>query len=162
MSTLARRDDHRRAGNRDACAASRGATTSGSPGTASAARSSPSGSSRWRCCSCCCTPSTCSSGNGRLRDRRRCDSVVSADGQPVRRRRSCARCRWCPLVIGLFWGVPVVARELELRTATLAWSQDVSPRRWLRRAVAVLVALTVVVSGVACLWAAAALARTMQ
>lgn len=36
-----------------------------------------------------------------------------------------------PLVAGLFWGAPVLARELERGTHRLAWTQSVSRRRWL-------------------------------
>jgi hypothetical protein len=35
-----------------------------------------------------------------------------------------------PLVFGMFWGAPVVARELEEDTASLVWTQGVSRRRW--------------------------------
>jgi hypothetical protein len=58
-----------------------------------------------------------------------------------------------PLLIGLFWGVPAVAREFEARTTTLVWSQDVSPRGWLVGRLATLLALTVVVSGAVSLFA---------
>jgi hypothetical protein len=36
-----------------------------------------------------------------------------------------------PLLFGMFWGAPLVARELEERTADLAWTQSVPRRRWL-------------------------------
>lgn len=36
-----------------------------------------------------------------------------------------------PLLIGVFLGAPLLAREHEQRTLLLAWSQDVSPQRWL-------------------------------
>ncbi|HET6744704.1 MAG TPA: hypothetical protein VFH90_02515 [Candidatus Limnocylindria bacterium] len=36
-----------------------------------------------------------------------------------------------PFVLGLFLGVPVVAREIEGRTAGIAWTLDPSRRRWL-------------------------------
>lgn len=36
-----------------------------------------------------------------------------------------------PILMGLFLGVPLVARELESRTAPLAWSLSRSRRRWL-------------------------------
>ncbi|OKI65531.1 hypothetical protein A6A27_24445 [Micromonospora sp. CB01531] len=39
--------------------------------------------------------------------------------------------QYTPLLIGVFIGVPVLAREHEQRTLLLAWSQDVSPVRWL-------------------------------
>lgn len=43
-----------------------------------------------------------------------------------------------PLLIGVFLGVPLLAREHEQRTLLLAWSQDVSRMRWLWTKVAVL------------------------
>jgi hypothetical protein len=36
-----------------------------------------------------------------------------------------------PLLAGVFWGAPVLARELERGTHRLAWTQSVSRRRWL-------------------------------
>jgi len=36
-----------------------------------------------------------------------------------------------PFVVGLLLGVPVVGREIEMRTATLAWSLSGDRRRWL-------------------------------
>jgi hypothetical protein len=39
--------------------------------------------------------------------------------------------QYMPLLIGVFVGVPVLSREHEQRTLLLAWSQDVSPARWL-------------------------------
>jgi ABC-type transport system involved in multi-copper enzyme maturation permease subunit len=36
-----------------------------------------------------------------------------------------------PAVIGLFWGAPLVARELETGTSALAWGQSVTRTRWL-------------------------------
>ena len=39
--------------------------------------------------------------------------------------------QYLPLLIGMFLGVPVLAREFEQRTLLLAWSQDVSPMRWM-------------------------------
>lgn len=39
--------------------------------------------------------------------------------------------RYVPLLIGVFLGVPLLAREYEQRTLVLAWSQDVSPMRWM-------------------------------
>jgi hypothetical protein len=36
-----------------------------------------------------------------------------------------------PAIIGIFWGVPTVARELETGTHSLVWNQTVSRRRWL-------------------------------
>jgi ABC-type transport system involved in multi-copper enzyme maturation permease subunit len=36
-----------------------------------------------------------------------------------------------PAVIGLFWGAPLIARELETGTFRLAWNQTVTRERWL-------------------------------
>ncbi|WP_436527478.1 ABC transporter permease subunit [Actinoplanes sp. HUAS TT8] len=36
-----------------------------------------------------------------------------------------------PALIGLFWGAPLVARELEAGTHRLVWNQSVTRRRWL-------------------------------
>jgi ABC-type transport system involved in multi-copper enzyme maturation permease subunit len=46
---------------------------------------------------------------------------------------------WLPFGLGLLVGVPIVSRELESRTAQLAWSLDGSRVRWLgRQAMAIL------------------------
>ncbi len=36
-----------------------------------------------------------------------------------------------PMLVGLFWGAPLLARELESGTHRLAWTQSVTPRHWL-------------------------------
>ncbi len=36
-----------------------------------------------------------------------------------------------PLLIGMFWGAPLVSREFETGTFRLAWTQGVSRSRWL-------------------------------
>jgi ABC-type transport system involved in multi-copper enzyme maturation permease subunit len=36
-----------------------------------------------------------------------------------------------PLLIGIFWGAPLLARELERGTHRLAWTQSVTRQRWL-------------------------------
>ncbi|HUQ59054.1 hypothetical protein [Lentzea sp.] len=51
-------------------------------------------------------------------------------------------------VIGVFWGAPLIARELEERTYFVAWGQDVTPVRWLRGKVVVLGLLAVVLGAV--------------
>ncbi|MGB3443367.1 MAG: ABC transporter permease [Actinophytocola sp.] len=43
-----------------------------------------------------------------------------------------------PLLVGLFWGAPLLARELERGTHRLAWTQSVSRRRWLATKLGVL------------------------
>ena len=51
-----------------------------------------------------------------------------------------------PLLFGLFWGAPMVAKEFEDGTQSLAWTQGVSRRHWLSSNVAW-------VFGAAALWA---------
>ena len=48
-----------------------------------------------------------------------------------------------PAVVGLFWGAPLIAHELETGTFALAWSQSVTRTRWLaiKLAVGVLAAM---------------------
>jgi hypothetical protein len=36
-----------------------------------------------------------------------------------------------PVLIGAFWGAPLLAREFEQHTACVAWTQSISRRRWL-------------------------------
>jgi hypothetical protein len=36
-----------------------------------------------------------------------------------------------PAVIGLFWGAPLIARELETGTSALVWNQSITRTRWL-------------------------------
>ena len=36
-----------------------------------------------------------------------------------------------PAIVGVFWGAPLVARELEAGTHRLAWTQSISRTRWL-------------------------------
>jgi hypothetical protein len=36
-----------------------------------------------------------------------------------------------PAVIGIFWGAPLIARELENRTCALVWTQSITRTRWL-------------------------------
>jgi ABC-2 family transporter protein len=36
-----------------------------------------------------------------------------------------------PAIIGIFWGAPLIARELEARTFALAWNQSITRTRWL-------------------------------
>ena len=47
-----------------------------------------------------------------------------------------------PLLIGVFLGAPVLAREHEQRTLLLAWSQDITPQRWLWTKLSLLAGLT--------------------
>ena len=40
-------------------------------------------------------------------------------------------CWSCPALVGVFWGAPLLARELETGTFRLVWTQSVTRRRWL-------------------------------
>ena len=51
-----------------------------------------------------------------------------------------------PAAIGAFWGAPLLARELELGTHRLAWTQGVTRGRWLGVKLAVLAAAAIVVT----------------
>ncbi len=63
-----------------------------------------------------------------------------------------------PAVIGTFWGAPMIARELEGNTHTLAWNQSVTRPRWLLTKVLIVGIGAMVLTGVAgaaLTWAAA-------
>jgi ABC-type transport system involved in multi-copper enzyme maturation permease subunit len=49
-----------------------------------------------------------------------------------------------PAVVGVFWGVPLVTRELETGTHNLVWNQSITRTRWLATKVGVGVLVTVV------------------
>jgi ABC-2 family transporter protein len=52
-----------------------------------------------------------------------------------------------PALLGIFWGAPLLARELEAGTYRLAWTQSVSRSRWLATKLAVLGLAAVTVAG---------------
>lgn len=52
-----------------------------------------------------------------------------------------------PAIIGIFWGVPVVARELEAGTHNVAWNQTVTRARWLAVKLAIPGAAAMVATG---------------
>jgi hypothetical protein len=52
-----------------------------------------------------------------------------------------------PAILGVFWGAPMVSRELEHGTFRLAWTQGVSRTRWIVTRIAVGALATVVVGG---------------
>jgi ABC-type transport system involved in multi-copper enzyme maturation permease subunit len=52
-----------------------------------------------------------------------------------------------PGLIGLFWGAPLVARELETGTWRLAWTQSVTRQRWLAFKLAAVGAATIAFTG---------------
>ncbi len=51
-----------------------------------------------------------------------------------------------PLLVGLFWGAPLLARELEHGTHRLVWTQTAGRGRWLAVKLAALIAATVLVA----------------
>ncbi|MGH8961988.1 MAG: ABC transporter permease [Jatrophihabitantaceae bacterium] len=60
-----------------------------------------------------------------------------------------------PLLAGMFWAAPLVSREYEAGTHRLAWTQSVSPRRWIVTKLALIFgALTVaaIVLGLLATW----------
>src|SRR5207248_4248872 len=48
-----------------------------------------------------------------------------------------------PMLVGVFWGAPLIARELETGTFLLAWTQSVTRRRWLSTKLAIFVLATI-------------------
>jgi hypothetical protein len=54
-----------------------------------------------------------------------------------------------PALLGMFWGAPLVARELESGTYRLAWTQSVSRRRWLSVRIALVGVAALAVAGLA-------------
>jgi len=52
-----------------------------------------------------------------------------------------------PALIGIFWGAPLVARELETGTYRLGWTQSVTRRRWLAAKLGVVGLISVAVAG---------------
>jgi ABC-2 family transporter len=70
-----------------------------------------------------------------------------------------------PAIIGIFWGAPLVAREVEAGTHRLAWTQSVSRTRWLAVKLAVTGATAAVVTGAVSLaltWWAGTLDRAIN
>ena len=55
--------------------------------------------------------------------------------------------RIAPAIIGIFWGGPLIARELETGTYRLAWTQTVSRQRWVLTKLALVGGTAVVASG---------------
>jgi hypothetical protein len=54
-----------------------------------------------------------------------------------------------PALLGMFWGAPLIARELESGTYRLAWTQSVTRRRWLSVRVALIGVAALAVAGLA-------------
>ncbi|WP_433202155.1 ABC transporter permease subunit [Dactylosporangium sp. CS-047395] len=53
-----------------------------------------------------------------------------------------------PALLGMFWGAPLIGRELETGTHQLAWSQTVTRTRWLATKLAVVGAAAIAVAAV--------------
>ena len=58
-----------------------------------------------------------------------------------------------PGIIGIFWGAPLVARELEAGTYRLAWTQSITRTRWLATKLGVVGLLSMVAAGLLSLMA---------
>jgi hypothetical protein len=54
-----------------------------------------------------------------------------------------------PALLGMFWGAPLIARELESGTYRLAWTQSVTRRRWLSVRLALVGLAAIAVAGLA-------------
>jgi hypothetical protein len=52
-----------------------------------------------------------------------------------------------PAVIGVFWGVPMITRELETGTHSLIWNQTITRRRWFATKVGVGVLVAMLAAG---------------
>jgi hypothetical protein len=52
-----------------------------------------------------------------------------------------------PAILGVFWGVPMITRELENGTLSLAWNQTVTRTRWLTDKMVIGVAAAMVAAG---------------
>jgi hypothetical protein len=52
-----------------------------------------------------------------------------------------------PVLLGVFWGAPLVARELEAGTYRLAWTQSVTRVRWILVRLVVVTLVAVVITG---------------
>jgi hypothetical protein len=66
-----------------------------------------------------------------------------------------------PALIGIFWGAPLIARELETGTHRLAWNQSITRTRWLATKLAVIGAATATTVGLLS-WAITAWARRID
>ncbi|HEY5199901.1 MAG TPA: hypothetical protein VIJ31_03245 [Acidothermaceae bacterium] len=72
-----------------------------------------------------CHNTVCASGTSQ-------DSVLSASFGPFSISNHLLQfIVFLPLMVGVFLGVPLLAREHEQRTLLLAWCQDISPAQWL-------------------------------
>ncbi|MFI0484312.1 hypothetical protein [Actinomadura sp. 9N215] len=53
-----------------------------------------------------------------------------------------------PLLIGFFWGAPLVAREFEQNTHRLVWNQTIGRARWLSIKLGIMILATALIAGV--------------
>jgi hypothetical protein len=61
-----------------------------------------------------------------------------------------------PLLAGMFWGAPLIAREIETGTYRLAWTQSISRMRWITTKLALVLAATATATlalGLLAVWA---------
>ncbi|TDD79159.1 ABC transporter permease subunit [Actinomadura rubrisoli] len=68
----------------------------------------------------CADPGTCAQAKSQFEGAYRTTLLFLAGGLGL-----------IPVLIGAFWGAPLVARELELGTHRLVWNQSITRRRWL-------------------------------
>ena len=52
-----------------------------------------------------------------------------------------------PLLVGMFWGAPLIAKEIEQGTDALVWTQGVSRRRWAFTEFAMVASMTILAIG---------------
>lgn len=78
-----------------------------------------------------------------------CNSVESSfTGRDKLLRDSATVLTFFPILLGLFWGAPLVARELESGTFRMVWAQGVTRRRWFLTRVSLVGAASVVATGI--------------
>jgi hypothetical protein len=65
-----------------------------------------------------------------------------------------------PALLGIFWGAPLVARELENGTFRLAWTQGVTRRRWLAVSLGLAGLSSMIVAGLLSCWRPGGTARS--
>jgi hypothetical protein len=56
-----------------------------------------------------------------------------------------------PAIIGVFWGAPVITREIEARTLSLTWNQSVTKTRWLAVKLGLIGLASLATAGLLCL-----------
>lgn len=52
-----------------------------------------------------------------------------------------------PAVVGIFWGAPLVSREIESGTYSVAWNQSITPGRWLLVKIGVIAVAAMLTAG---------------